>query len=266
MSTETTAARGARVGRRGRVPRVARVVVADPSSLSRAKVRSILEQLDRVAVVGGTGDGPAALDVAIGSHADIVCCSVHLPRLSGLHLLTRVRAALPESVVVVASHLSEIASLADEQRLASDLACALGAVPSDADGRTNVDLPCAERSAADAREFVEQELRRRGRVALAGPAMLLASEIVTNAVVHARSPACLSISELGATLRIEVTDWGGGALVMRPVTPMATGGRGLHILDRGADVWGTVSTPNAKTVWFELADQQHRSGVRRHDG
>jgi hypothetical protein len=57
-----------------------------------------------------------------------------------------------------------------------------------------------------------------------------------------------------------VNDWGDGAVIMRELGPMSLGGRGLHIVDRLADVWGTVATPQWKAVWFELS----RSRTRAH--
>jgi hypothetical protein len=53
-------------------------------------------------------------------------------------------------------------------------------------------------------------------------------------------------------VRMHVTDWGDGAVILREPVPSALGGRGLHIVDALAGSWGTVSTPQWKTVWFEI--------------
>ena len=85
--------------------------------------------------------------------------------------------------------------------------------------------------------------------------MLLTSELVTNAVVHGRGPIQLLLVEDGDRLRIEVTD-------ADPRLPDGPGkpadhdesGRGLLILDRLADRWGSHPrpTPPGKVVWFEV--------------
>lgn len=85
--------------------------------------------------------------------------------------------------------------------------------------------------------------------------VLLTSELVTNAVVHGRGPIQLLLVEDGDRLRIEVTDAdsrlpdGAG----KPAEHDESG-RGLLILDRLADRWGTHPrpTPPGKVVWFEV--------------
>jgi anti-sigma regulatory factor (Ser/Thr protein kinase) len=104
-------------------------------------------------------------------------------------------------------------------------------------------------------------LRRRSRDFLAGTgaghhcqqvAELLVSELVTNAVTHARTTAGLSVSVTGSTARIEVTDDGPGQPELRDPDP-GHGGYGLWLVDWLARSWG-VNTGNGqdKTVWFTL--------------
>ena len=83
-------------------------------------------------------------------------------------------------------------------------------------------------------------------------AELLVSELVTNAIVHAHSPSQLSVRVDGGTVHVEVEDWGGGALVLRDPDPLTPGGRGLRFVEALAARWGTASTGNGKSVWFEL--------------
>jgi anti-sigma regulatory factor (Ser/Thr protein kinase) len=86
-------------------------------------------------------------------------------------------------------------------------------------------------------------------------AVLLTSELVTNAVVHGLGPVQLLLDDDGDRLRIEVSD-AEPALPPVPSTPGPTKehGRGLLIVDRLADRWGSRSrrTPPGKIVWFEL--------------
>ena len=86
-------------------------------------------------------------------------------------------------------------------------------------------------------------------------AVLLTSELVTNAVVHGLGPVELLLDDDGARLRIEISD-GEPVLPSGPGTPKATDehGRGLLIVDRFAARWGSEPRrlPPGKIVWFEL--------------
>jgi anti-sigma regulatory factor (Ser/Thr protein kinase) len=85
-------------------------------------------------------------------------------------------------------------------------------------------------------------------------ALLLVSELVTNAIRHGAPPVRLSLRLDAGRLRVEVTD---GSPVLprlgRPGTDQV-GGRGLHLVQQLAVRWGSqVSrTRLGKTVWFEL--------------
>ena len=85
--------------------------------------------------------------------------------------------------------------------------------------------------------------------------VLLTSELVTNAVVHGRDPVLLLLVVDDDRLRVEVTD-GEPRMPDGPGKPAerAESGRGLLILDRLADRWGSHPrpTPPGKVVWFEV--------------
>jgi anti-sigma regulatory factor (Ser/Thr protein kinase) len=85
---------------------------------------------------------------------------------------------------------------------------------------------------------------------------LLVSELVTNAVRHARlAPGDVIhlIVEIGArALRVEVHDPGGGFVPREPAPdPARPSGWGLYLVDELADRWG-VDSDEATLVWFEL--------------
>jgi len=98
---------------------------------------------------------------------------------------------------------------------------------------------------------------------VADTAVLLLSEVVTNAVRHSPGPAEVEVA-LSETpgLRICVHDRGGDRPLPgnRPLpggrqeVPLASeGGRGLFLLDALARSWGSRHEPgNGKQVWFEL--------------
>jgi anti-sigma regulatory factor (Ser/Thr protein kinase) len=91
-------------------------------------------------------------------------------------------------------------------------------------------------------------------------AVLITSELVTNAVVHAQHQAGdsigLRIGTGAGRVRVEVADSGCG-FEPAELTPDddAPGGRGLVIVDRGATRWGT-SRNDRFSVWFELTQDR----------
>jgi anti-sigma regulatory factor (Ser/Thr protein kinase) len=87
-------------------------------------------------------------------------------------------------------------------------------------------------------------------------ASLVATELVTNAVIHAEAgPSLLVLCVRGQRLRMEVSDGDSSRLprrMHREVT--AEGGRGLALVDSLSAAWGTMRPRigQGKTVWCEL--------------
>lgn len=95
-------------------------------------------------------------------------------------------------------------------------------------------------------------------------ALLVTSELVTNAVVHGRAPIEVTVRTLSSVVRIEVSDGGAGAPVPVDGKPDALepGGRGLFLLDKLADRWGAQprTAGPGKTVWVELDGTAAKTG------
>jgi anti-sigma regulatory factor (Ser/Thr protein kinase)/anti-anti-sigma regulatory factor len=87
-------------------------------------------------------------------------------------------------------------------------------------------------------------------------AVLLASELVTNAIVHARTELRLRVELRGDLLHLAVRD--GSPRLLRLVTdpvpdPEAEGGRGLWLVEQLARAWGVNRHPEGgKVVWCTL--------------
>jgi anti-sigma regulatory factor (Ser/Thr protein kinase) len=101
-----------------------------------------------------------------------------------------------------------------------------------------------------ARHDLAAYLRHEGRAELIPDATLLASELITNAVVHAGGTIELRARIAGPGLHVEVTD--NSAALPRMRQP-GLDGRGLHIVDTLATDWGVDPVAgNGKTTWFTL--------------
>lgn len=89
--------------------------------------------------------------------------------------------------------------------------------------------------------------------------ILLISELVTNAVVHARCPALLRMAlppRRGAgAVRVEVLDNSNSSPRQRRAADAETGGRGLELVSGLADRWGWQRESTGKRVWCELDSQ-----------
>lgn len=85
-------------------------------------------------------------------------------------------------------------------------------------------------------------------------ALLLVSEVVTNAVVHGDGRPVLDIDVGRGVLRVTVTDDGPEMpRVLHDNPLLAPGGRGLQLVDTLSTRWGTERrVPTGKSVWFEL--------------
>jgi anti-anti-sigma factor len=112
-------------------------------------------------------------------------------------------------------------------------------------------------AAAAARDFVRQ-VCRYWELALPATtaverAVLLADELVTNAVVHARTDLRLRLELRGDRLHIAVHD--DNPRLLRLVAPSveAEGGHGLWLVERLARAWGVHRHPgDGKVVWCTL--------------
>jgi anti-sigma regulatory factor (Ser/Thr protein kinase) len=87
-------------------------------------------------------------------------------------------------------------------------------------------------------------------------ALILVSELVTNAVDHGHEEITLYVRVHPPGIGVAVKDEGVGRIPAEVVAPAAAAasGRGLLIVDALASSWGVtpVNPPPGKTVWFEL--------------
>jgi anti-sigma regulatory factor (Ser/Thr protein kinase) len=119
-------------------------------------------------------------------------------------------------------------------------------------------LPAAEQAAGLGRQFTREVLTSWRVGHLEEMAVLLVSELVTNAVRHARNRGSkleLRLEAAATSVRIEVHDtdprW------PQPGTPtgLDESGFGFVIVQALASAWGVSETPAGKAVWVELETQ-----------
>jgi anti-sigma regulatory factor (Ser/Thr protein kinase) len=103
-----------------------------------------------------------------------------------------------------------------------------------------------------ARNFVGGALERWGREDLVENALLLTSEVVTNAILHARTDLVVTASLDGNRARVAVRDEEVNPPRRRQPRPDSENGRGLVLVEALAGSWGVIPHGSGKVVWFEL--------------
>jgi anti-sigma regulatory factor (Ser/Thr protein kinase) len=83
--------------------------------------------------------------------------------------------------------------------------------------------------------------------------VLVASELATNAIVHARTRFSVGLGLTGGVGRIEVLDRAPERPSGRSLALSTSNGRGLLVVSTLADSWGVDWQLDGKTVWAELA-------------
>jgi anti-anti-sigma factor len=132
--------------------------------------------------------------------------------------------------------------------------------------RVELQLPPDAASPARARAELRELIAGRDPNQVAD-VILLASEIVTNAVIHPTTApdAAIGLRILTYTdgIRVEVEDAGEGFDPSAPMQPKPDRGRGLFLVDRFATQWGTEHIQGDRgsrfMVWFELGWGEPRS-------
>jgi anti-sigma regulatory factor (Ser/Thr protein kinase) len=114
-------------------------------------------------------------------------------------------------------------------------------------------LPVAA-SVAEARRWAAAQVGPVAGPAVAETAALLVSELVSNVVLHARTPCEVSIAHHGPALRVVVRD----ACDRMPrsagaADPLAMSGRGLLLVEALSDAHGVERhAEGGKSVWFQV--------------
>jgi len=116
-------------------------------------------------------------------------------------------------------------------------------------------LPATKSAPAHVRDQLRHDCTELPALLL-DDAVLLSSEVVTNAVIHGPTPGMITVAVEwdSASLAVAVGDESATVPVPRASDAVTEGGRGLHLLDALASSWGVrpAGAAPGKVVWFRL--------------
>ena len=237
-----------------------RVLLVDDVPDVRFLVRTALRGRTGIEVVSEAGTGQEALAAATAHQPDIVVLDLGLPDLPAADLVRRLRDTCTAKIVVFTGLELGVGTAFDEPvegfvRKSDDIRFLVDLLENlDAAGRQTAALALEKGPAAAgaARAFVAELCRRWGCLDVVDSAELVVSELVTNAVVHARSHPQLLVSHRGRTLHLEVSDDSHSSPEPRDPTIDDEHGRGLLLVAAFSAAWGVEPTSSGKRIWAEL--------------
>lgn len=116
----------------------------------------------------------------------------------------------------------------------------------------SVELPPEPSSATQARRLAREQLASICSPDALDIVALLVTELVTNAILHARTPLHLHIETRPGHVRLCVEDTSDRQPQLRSYDADAVTGRGLALVETLASSWGVDSTPSGKVVWCDI--------------
>ena len=167
----------------------------------------------------------------------------------GLELLSRAVAQPADSLEQGCDAVLEAMTAGDSD---DDIAMIMARVLP-ADGGWIATLPLSNDLSVvgEARRFTRDTLVSWGLASLSEFTVLLVSELVSNALLHAGTPTQLRLLR-NRVLTVEVADVDDHAPRLHRASEEDEGGRGMHLINELAHRWGSRATGDGKVVWLEL--------------
>ena len=109
-------------------------------------------------------------------------------------------------------------------------------------------MPAMADSVLVARQQVTAFLSNEGSIDLEH-ALAVTSELVANSVVHAATELQVVLERWQYMVKVVVEDFDNHLPVMQSLDVAVDSGRGMHIVDEYADLWGYELTENGKRIW-----------------
>jgi len=250
-----------------------RVLLVDDVAELRRAVRLALRRHGGFEVVGEAGTGTEAVELATDLRPDLVVLDLGLPDLAGREVLTRLHAlaATPKIVVFSGTETADrhwirerVEGYLTKGGDLTYLVNLLATVAQERTGEFTIRLARNYASVQTARRFVRHTLHMWNADGEIDDAVIVVSELVTNAIAHTHTGCELRISRAegpggpeSAIVRIEVNDRGSQIPDLQLLTQTREHGRGLHIVAALTNAWGVDTKPDgSKTVWAELVGHE----------
>ena len=245
-----------------------RLLVVDDNPDYRMLVRYALEGSD-VDVVGEASTMAEGLEVAAAVQPDLIALDVVMHGDDALSSLQLLREAAPDAAVVVVASYAEhelwgmsphtegvayLSKATPPRKLCEDLvrvASSARAV-SDVLATERERFPSDVQSARAARRFAAGVLEGWGCDDIVDSVLLLVSELVTNAVIHAHSDVDVVLRLRPARVRVEIVDAAAEYVQRRDAASDDQSGRGMALTEALAVAWGVDTLVAGKSVWFEV--------------
>lgn len=217
-----------------------------------AWVRAALSERPELEVVGEVATTREAIAEAARLKPAVVVMDVRLADVAGNGVLRSLRAATPESRVVLHAWAAPVEAPGSRHWIARLVTVVLDP----AHGPTleaRLELPDELSSVPASRGLLVELLAQWDLDDLAPSAALLMSELVANAVLHVPGPCAMELTHHSDVLRVAVADSGPGMPDLRVLDTAELGGRGLHIVTALSTAWGVDQLEDGgKLVWAEL--------------
>jgi anti-sigma regulatory factor (Ser/Thr protein kinase) len=131
------------------------------------------------------------------------------------------------------------------------------------DAVERLDLSAHASSATLARRFIRQFAARHSlRGELVDQLVLVGCELVTNAVLHARTELGLALELYPDRVRVSVRDQASTPAALRHYRPEALTGRGLAMVDAVSRSWGVDPAGTGKRIWAEIGPTPNQGPSR----
>lgn len=245
-----------------------RLLVVDDNPDYRLLVRFALEGSE-VDVVGEADSIAEGLDAAQRLQPDLVLLDVVMQDDDSLSSLRPLQEAAPDAAVVVVASYAEhelwgmsphadgvayLSKATAPQRLCEELirVAASAKAVSDVLAVERQRFPSEVQSARSARRFAAKVLENWGCEAVEDAVLLLVSELVTNAVIHAHSDVEVVFRRRPSRVRVEILESASEYVQRRDAASDDQSGRGMALTEALAEAWGVDTLVAGKSVWFEV--------------
>lgn len=239
------------------------VLLVDDVESVRVVIRAAMRVRGGFEVVGEASTGAAAVQCAEEQQPDLVVLDLGLPDLAGHEVLASLRVAAPDARIVIftGTHRAErglvrrtadafavkdaeidyLLDLLEQQAQAVDTLTA------------SIEVPPERTEIRNVRRFVEERCRAWRCEDRIDDALLVASELATNAALHAGTPYTVTVRRRVGAIRLDVFDGSEQAPDLRESHDDAEGGRGLYLVSAMSAAWGVERRAGGgKLVWADL--------------